>query len=147
MQYIFKMDTQRKILTTNVWSSELSKLVSNAFLAQRISSINSISALCEKTGADVSEVSSAVGMDKRIGKYFLNSSVGFGEVVSRKILNLVYLSNFYGLHEVANYWHQVVKMNEYQINRFSEIILNSLFQTVSHKNLSIFGWAFKKDTK
>ena len=138
---------REKILTTNVWSSELSKLVSNAFLAQRISSINSISALCEKTGADISEVSSAVGMDKRIGKYFLNSSVGFGGSCFKKdILNLVYLSNFYGLNEVANYWHQVVKMNEYQINRFSDTILNNLFQTVSNKNLSIFGWAFKKNT-
>ena len=136
-----------KILTTNVWSSELSKLVSNAFLAQRISSINSVSAICEKTGADISEVSKAVGMDKRIGKYFLNSSVGFGGSCFKKdILNLVYIAQYYGLTEVANYWLQVVKINNYQTKRFSKKILKSLYDTVNGKTLSILGWAFKKDT-
>jgi UDPglucose 6-dehydrogenase len=112
-----------RILTTNLWSSELSKLVANAFLAQRISSINSISALCEKTGADVQEVSRAVGMDSRIGSKFLNSSVGFGGSCFQKdILNLVYICETLGLTEVAAYWNQVVAMNDYQKNRFAALI-------------------------
>ena len=138
---------KEKILTTNVWSSELSKLVANAFLAQRISSINSISALCEKTQANIDEVSKAVGQDKRIGPYFLKSSVGFGGSCFQKdILNLVYISNHYGLHEVAEYWLQVLKINDYQRNRFSENIISNLFNTVSDKKITLFGWAFKKNT-
>ena len=135
-----------KIITTNVWSSELVKLASNAMLAQRISSINSLSALCEKTEADIDEVSKAIGMDKRIGKYFLKPSVGFGGSCFQKdILNLVYLCQFYGLNEVAEYWHQVVKMNNYQRSRFSIKITNDLKYS-SNKRVSILGWAFKKDT-
>lgn len=138
---------KNKIITTNLWSSELSKLVANAFLAQRISSINSISALCEETGADVSEVSKAIGYDSRIGSKFLNASIGFGGSCFKKdILNLVYLCKNYGLDEVANYWHSVVKINDYQKNRFTEKIIEMLFNTVNHKKISIFGWAFKKNT-
>jgi UDPglucose 6-dehydrogenase len=138
---------KEKILMTNVWSSELSKLVANAFLAQRISSINSISALCEKTEANVEEVSNAIGKDSRIGEKFLKSSVGFGGSCFQKdILNLVYLSKFYGLDEVAEYWHQVIKINDYQKNRFSNKIISSLFNTVSGKKITFLGWAFKKDT-
>jgi UDPglucose 6-dehydrogenase len=136
-----------KIITTNLWSSELSKLVANAFLAQRISSINSVSALCEKTGADVNEISRAIGSDSRIGSKFLNSSVGFGGSCFQKdILNLVYLCKNYGLNEVADYWLGVIKINDYQKNRFSEKILLSLFSTINLKVLTIFGWAFKKNT-
>ena len=136
-----------KIYTTNVWSSELSKLVANAFLAQRISSINSISALCEATEADVGEVATAIGMDSRIGNKFLKSSVGFGGSCFQKdILNLVYISKSLGLDEVSEYWHQVVKINDYQKKRFAKKIMNSLFNTVSEKKISILGWAFKKDT-
>ncbi|MDA7798093.1 nucleotide sugar dehydrogenase [bacterium] len=136
-----------KILTTNVWSSELSKLVSNAMLAQRISSINSISALCEKTGAKVDEVSIAVGMDKRIGPSFLNSSIGFGGSCFKKdILNLVYISKHYGLDEVAEYWENVVRINDYQTNRFGEKIIEALNSDLNSKTISILGWAFKKDT-
>ena len=136
-----------KILTTNVWSSELSKLASNAMLAQRISSINSLSALCEKTGADILEVSKAVGMDSRIGPNFLRPSVGFGGSCFQKdILNLVYLCKFYGLNQVAEYWHQVVKINNYQRTRFVNIIINYLDGSVQNKKISIFGWAFKKNT-
>ncbi len=136
-----------KILKTNVWSSELTKLVSNAFLAQRISSINSISALCEKTGADIKEVSYAVGKDSRIGPRFLNASVGFGGSCFQKdILNLVYICNTYGLKETADYWLNVIKINDYQRNRFSKNILTSLFNTVNNKVITFFGWAFKKDT-
>ncbi len=138
---------EEKIVTSNIWSSELSKLVSNAFLAQRISSINSISALCEKTGANVSEVANAVGKDSRIGPKFLNASVGFGGSCFQKdILNLVYLCRYYGLDEVANYWHNVVKINDYQKSRFSKKIIDSLFKTVNSKTITILGWAFKKDT-
>ncbi len=138
---------KHKILTTNVWSSELSKLVSNAFLAQRISSINSISALCEKTGADIKEVSFAVGKDSRIGPKFLNSSIGFGGSCFKKdILNLVYLAKTYNLDEVAEYWLNVIKINDYQKTRFSKKIINDLFKTVNNKIITIFGWAFKKDT-
>ena len=136
-----------KILTTNVWSSELSKLVANAFLAQRISSINSISALCEKTEANIDEVAHAVGKDSRIGSKFLKASVGFGGSCFQKdILNLVYLSHYYGLSEVAEYWHQVVRINDYQKNRFAKTIIAQLFKTVSDKKITLLGWAFKKDT-
>ena len=136
-----------KIYTTNVWSAELSKLVANAFLAQRISSINSISALCEVTGADVNEVATAVGMDSRIGSKFLKSSVGFGGSCFQKdILNLVYIAKSLGLHEVSEYWNQVIKINDYQKKRFAFKIINSLFGNVSEKTITLFGWAFKKDT-
>lgn len=135
------------ILTTNLWSSELSKLVSNAFLAQRISSINSISELCESTGANIQEVSKAIGMDSRIGSKFLNASVGFGGSCFQKdILNLVYISKSLGLNEVANYWHQVVLMNDHQRSRFTRLIIKTLYNTVSGKIISFLGWAFKKDT-
>ena len=136
-----------KILTTNVWSSELSKLASNAMLAQRISSIKSLSALCEKTGADIDEVSKAIGMDDRIGPHFLKASVGFGGSCFQKdILNLVYLCRHYGLEEVAEYWHQVVKINDYQKNRFAAKIIAGLDGTVNHKKVTLLGWAFKKKT-
>tara|TARA_B100001057_G_scaffold173802_2_gene174545 strand:- start:16672 stop:18084 length:1413 start_codon:yes stop_codon:yes gene_type:complete len=138
---------KEKILTTNVWSSELSKLASNAMLAQRISSVNSLSALCEKTGADIDEVAKTIGFDKRIGKEFLRSSVGFGGSCFQKdILNLVYLSKYYGLDEVAEFWHQVVKINNYQKRRFALKIINELNGTIKSKKIGILGWAFKKDT-
>jgi len=138
---------KEKILTTNVWSSELSKLASNAMLAQRVSSINSISALCEATGADIEEVASAIGMDHRIGPKFLKASVGFGGSCFQKdILNLVYLCKYYGLDEVAEYWHQVVKINDYQKNRFAKKIINGLNGTVNQKKVTLLGWSFKKDT-
>jgi len=138
---------KEKIYTTNVWSSELSKLVANAFLAQRISSINSISALCEATEADVDEVATAIGMDSRIGNKFLKSSVGFGGSCFQKdILNLVYISKSLGLDEVSEYWNQVIKINNYQKHRFAKKIMNSLFGTVSGKKITLLGWAFKKDT-
>tara|TARA_B100000963_G_scaffold333942_1_gene326716 strand:+ start:6090 stop:7499 length:1410 start_codon:yes stop_codon:yes gene_type:complete len=136
-----------KILKTNVWSSELSKLTANAFLAQRISSINSISALCEVTEADVDEVANAIGLDHRIGSKFLKSSVGFGGSCFQKdILNIVYLCRFYNLYEVAEYWEQVIKINDYQKYRFSKNIIFNLFNTVNEKKITILGWAFKKDT-
>jgi UDPglucose 6-dehydrogenase len=136
-----------RILTTNVWSSELSKLTANAFLAQRVSSINAISALCEKSGADVDEIARAIGMDSRIGPKFLKASVGFGGSCFQKdILNLVYIAQSYGLTEVADYWEQVIKMNDYQKLRFAENIVQKLFNTVSGKKIAILGWAFKKDT-
>jgi UDPglucose 6-dehydrogenase len=136
-----------RILTTNLWSSELSKLVANAFLAQRISSINSISALCEATGADVDEVANAIGKDSRIGPKFLKASVGFGGSCFQKdILNLVYICETLGLHEVAAYWNGVVTMNEYQKQRFSAKIVRSLFNTVADKRIAVLGFAFKKDT-
>ena len=138
---------KEKILTTNVWSSELSKLASNAMLAQRISSINSLSALCEKSGADIEEVSKAIGMDSRIGPKFLKASVGFGGSCFQKdILNLVYLCKHFGLDEVAEYWHQVVKINDYQKNRFAKKIITGLNGTVNQKKITLLGWAFKKDT-
>ncbi len=138
---------REKILTTNVWSSELSKLTANAFLAQRVSSINAISELCEKTEADVSEVARAIGMDSRIGNKFLKASVGFGGSCFQKdILNLVYISKSYGLDEVAEYWEQVIKMNDHQKNRFSRNIVKKLYNTVSDKKIAFLGWAFKKDT-
>jgi UDPglucose 6-dehydrogenase len=136
-----------RIITTNLWSSELSKLVANAFLAQRISSINSISALCEKTEADISEVANAVGRDERIGPRFLRASVGFGGSCFRKdILNLVYLCEHYGLPEVARYWEQVVLMNDYQEARFAANMVTSMFNTVAGKRVALFGAAFKANT-
>ncbi len=138
---------RNKILTTNVWSSELSKLTANAFLAQRVSSINAMSELCEKTGADVKEVSKAIGMDQRIGSKFLQSSVGFGGSCFQKdILNLVYIAKSYGLNEVADYWEQVIIMNDHQKNRFSSNIVKTLYNTISGKKIAFLGWAFKKDT-
>ncbi|KAL7549554.1 hypothetical protein ACHAWF_012824 [Thalassiosira exigua] len=138
---------KEQILTTNLWSSELSKLVANAFLAQRVSSINSISALCEATGANVSEVSRCVGMDDRIGKRFLSSSIGFGGSCFQKdILNLVYLCETYCLKECADYWNQVILMNNYQKKRFSEKMVSNMFNTVTGKKIAILGYAFKKDT-
>ena len=138
---------RHKILTTNVWSSELSKLTANAFLAQRISSINSISALCEATGANVEEVASALGTDSRIGPKFLKTSVGFGGSCFQKdILNLVYLCKHFNLKEVADYWEQVIIMNDFQKKRFSKKIISKLFNTVSSKKITFFGWAFKKNT-
>lgn len=138
---------KEKILTTNVWSSELSKLVSNAMLAQRISSINSISALCEQTGADIEEVAKAVGMDTRIGNKFLKSSIGFGGSCFKKdILNLVYISRYYGLNEVADYWESVVKINNYQTKRIGDKIIKVLDSKKNNNVVAILGWAFKKDT-
>jgi UDPglucose 6-dehydrogenase len=138
---------REKILTTNLWSSELSKLTANAFLAQRVSSINAISALCEATGADVDEVARAIGTDSRIGSKFLKASVGFGGSCFQKdILNLVYLCEHFGLKEVAQYWEQVVCMNDYQKRRFSSRIVRTMFNTVSDKKIAILGFAFKKDT-
>ena len=138
---------KERILTTNVWSSELSKLAANAMLAQRISSINSLSALCEKTGANIDELSKAIGMDSRIGPKFLKASVGFGGSCFQKdILNLVYLCKYYGLEEVAEYWHHVVKINDYQKQRFAKTIIEGLNGTVNNKKITILGWAFKKDT-
>lgn len=136
-----------RILTTNVWSSELSKLTANAFLAQRVSSINAISELCEKTGADVNEVGKAIGMDSRIGPKFLKASVGFGGSCFQKdILNLVYISKSFGLNEVADYWEQVIIMNNHQKRRFSKNIVTTLYNTVADKKIAFLGWAFKKDT-
>ncbi len=138
---------KEKILTTNVWSSELSKLTANAFLAQRVSSINAMSELCEKTGADVNEVARAIGMDSRIGPKFLKSSVGFGGSCFQKdILNLVYIAKSYGLNEVADYWEQVIIMNDHQKRRFAKNIVSTLYNTVSGKKIAFLGWAFKKDT-
>eukprot|EP01083_Nonionella_stella_P069251 184496_1 len=138
---------RESIITTNLWSAELSKLVANAFLAQRISSINSISALCEATGADVKQVAHAVGMDSRIGDKFLNASIGFGGSCFQKdILNLVYLCESFGLSECSEYWNQVVEMNNYQKRRFCRQIVKKLFNTISGKKIAILGFAFKKDT-
>jgi UDPglucose 6-dehydrogenase len=136
-----------QIITTNLWSSELSKLVANAFLAQRVSSMNSISALCEATGANVLEISRAVGMDDRIGKRFLQPSVGFGGSCFQKdILNLVYLCETYGLDECAAYWNQVILMNDFQKKRFSEKMVSKMFNTITGKKIAMLGYAFKKDT-
>lgn len=138
---------QERILRTNVWSSELSKLTANAFLAQRVSSINAISELCEVSGADVSEVSRAIGTDSRIGSKFLKASVGFGGSCFQKdILNLVYIAKSYGLDAVADYWEQVIIMNDHQKHRFAENIVTTLFNTVNDKKIAFLGWAFKKDT-
>ena len=136
-----------RILTTNLWSSELTKLTANAFLAQRISSINSISALCEKTGADVDEVAFVMGKDHRIGSKFLKASIGFGGSCFKKdILNLVYLCGYYGLPEVAAYWESVVKINEWQTHRVISSMLEHMFNTIAGKKIAVFGFAFKANT-
>jgi len=138
---------RERILTANVWSSELSKLAANAFLAQRVSSINAISALCEQTEADVTEVAHAIGTDSRIGPRFLRASVGFGGSCFKKdILNLVYLCETYGLYDVALYWEQVIRMNEYQEERFVSRMVTAMFNTVAGKRIALFGAAFKADT-
>ncbi|WP_179019478.1 nucleotide sugar dehydrogenase [Winogradskyella forsetii] len=138
---------QERILRTNVWSSELSKLTANAFLAQRISSINAISELCEHTEANVNEVAKAIGMDSRIGPKFLNASIGFGGSCFQKdILNLVYIARSYGLNAVADYWEQVIILNDHQKQRFSDNLISTLYNTVSGKKIAMLGWAFKKDT-
>ncbi len=138
---------EERIITTNLWSSELSKLIANAFLAQRISSINSISALCEKTDADISEIAHAIGSDSRIGNKFLQTSVGFGGSCFKKdILNLVYIAKSYGLYEVADYWESVVTMNEYQKSRFVRKIIKEMFNTVAGKKITLLGFAFKANT-
>ena len=142
-----KWINSEKILKTNLWSSELSKLAANAFLAQRISSINTFSSLCEKTGADISEVSKAIGMDKRIGSKFLNAGPGFGGSCFKKdILNLIYIANFYKLPQVADYWEKVLEINLWQQNRIVEKIVENLFGTLSYKKLAVFGFSFKSNT-
>ena len=139
--------SKEKVLTTDLWSSELSKLIANAFLAQRISSINTISALCEETGAQIKDVALAVGMDRRIGQYFLNSGPGFGGSCFKKdISNLVYISNHYGLFEVAEYWQKVLEINSWQQQRFVELIVKRMFGTISSKIIAIMGFAFKANT-
>ncbi|CEI92733.1 Putative UDP-glucose 6-dehydrogenase [Rhizopus microsporus] len=136
-----------RVITTNLWSSELSKLAANAMLAQRISSINALSAVCEATGADIDEVAYACGRDTRLGPKFLKASVGFGGSCFQKdILNLVYLARQLNLPEVADYWHQVVIMNEYQKKRFVRKIISTLFNTITNKRIAVLGFAFKKDT-
>lgn len=138
---------KERILTTNLWSSELAKLVANAFLAQRVSSINAISELCEVTGANVDEVSRAIGQDSRIGPKFLKASVGFGGSCFQKdILNLVYIARSYNLKEVADYWEQVIILNDHQKTRFAEKIIQTMYNTVNGKKIAFLGWAFKKDT-
>jgi UDPglucose 6-dehydrogenase len=138
---------RERIIQSNVWSSELSKLTANAFLAQRISSINSISALCEKTEADIDEVAHAIGMDSRIGPKFLKASVGFGGSCFKKdILNLVYICDSYGLEKVARYWEAVVEINEWQESRFIQNMLENMFSTVAGKRIALFGFAFKANT-
>jgi len=136
-----------QIITTNLWSSELSKLVANAYLAQRVSSINSITALCEATDADIDEISRAIGSDPRIGNKFLKASVGYGGSCFQKdILNLVYICDTFGLKEVSDYWHQVVLMNDHQKHRFANNIVRTMFNTITGKKLAVLGFAFKKDT-
>ena len=136
-----------KILTTDLWSSELSKLIANAFLAQRISSINSVSALCENTEANINDVAKAVGMDSRIGEFFLNAGPGFGGSCFKKdISNLIYICNHYGLYEVASYWEKVIAINLWQQNRITSIIVNKLYGTITGKKISILGFAFKSNT-
>eukprot|EP00761_Pharyngomonas_kirbyi_P011976 gb/GECH01012002.1/.p1 GENE.gb/GECH01012002.1/~~gb/GECH01012002.1/.p1 ORF type:complete len:468 (+),score=128.75 gb/GECH01012002.1/:1-1404(+) len=138
---------QDKIITTNLWSSELSKLVANAFLAQRVSSINAISALCEATGADVDEIARATGSDHRIGNKFLKASVGFGGSCFQKdVLNLVYIAESLGLHEVAHYFSQVITINDWQRDRFSKMIISRMYNNIAHKNIAILGFAYKKNT-
>jgi UDPglucose 6-dehydrogenase len=138
---------RERILTTNVWSSELSKLFSNAMLAQRVSSINALSGLCEATGADVDDVAHAAGTDSRIGPKFLKASVGFGGSCFQKdILNLVYLCEHYGLHEPAEYWRRVIAINDWQKTRFVKRMVDAMFNTVSGKRIAVLGFAFKKDT-
>ena len=138
---------ERKIITTNLWSSELSKLTANAFLAQRISSINSISALCEVTGANIDEVKEAIGLDTRIGGKFLNAGPGFGGSCFKKdILNLTYLCEHFGLPEVSKYWEQVISINEWQKFRIYKMVINKLFGNVNRKKIGILGFSFKADT-
>ena len=138
---------EEKIIKTNLWSSELSKLVANAFLAQRVSSINSISALCEKTEADVDEVARAIGADSRIGEKFLSASIGFGGSCFQKdILNLVYLCEHFGLPEVAQYWESILNINDWQKKRFADQVVDSFFNTINDKSIAVLGFAFKKDT-
>ena len=139
---------EERILLTNVWSSELAKLVANAMLAQRISSINSISALCEKTEADIGQIAKAIGMDSRIGPKFLQTSIGFGGSCFRKdILHLAYLCEYYGLPEVSDYWESVVRINEWQTERFFQNILKQQFNTLAGKTVAVLGFAFKADTE
>ncbi len=136
-----------KIITTNLWSAELSKLIANAFLAQRVSSINSVTAICEATGSSTKDVSLAIGKDKRIGKYFLNPGPGFGGSCFKKdILNLVYICNHYGLYQVSEYWQQIIKINDWQKRRITKLIINKLFGTISGKSIAIFGFSFKANT-
>lgn len=138
---------RERILKTNTWSSELSKLAANAFLAQRVSSINAISAVCERTGADVQEVAKAIGMDSRIGPKFLQASLGFGGSCFQKdVLNLVYLARSNNLPEVADYWEQVILMNEFQRERMVKVLMGKMFNTITNKRIGILGFAFKKDT-
>ena len=138
---------REKIIKTNLWSSELSKLVANAFLAQRVSSINSISALCEKTEADIDEVALAIGADTRIGPKFLKASIGFGgSCFEKDILNLVYLCEHFGIPEVAHYWESVLKLNDWQKRRFADQVVDAFFNTINDKLISVLGFAFKKDT-
>ena len=138
---------KENILTTNLWSSELSKLTANAFLAQRISSINSLSELCEETGADIDEVAKAIGMDSRIGNKFLKTSVAFGGSCFQKdILNLVYIAKSLGLEKVAEYWNQVIIINKHQRSRFAKKIIKTIDENQLNKKVSLLGWAFKKDT-
>ena len=139
--------SREKIFTTDLWSSELSKLIANALLAQRISSINSFSALCEKTGANIQDVSLAIGLDKRIGKYFLNAGPGFGGSCFKKdILNLIYICNHYGLYEVSNYWQKVLDINNWQQNRIVNEIVHQMFGTITDKKIAILGFSFKANT-
>ena len=148
LKYIYsKWISPEKILTTNLWSSELSKLVSNAFLAQRISSINSVSAICEASGAEITEVAKAIGSDTRIGNKFINPGPGFGGSCFKKdILNLVYLCKHFGLHEVADFWDQVLKINKWQQNRIFQIIFKNLFGNILGKKIAILGFSFKSNT-
>ena len=139
--------SKEKIITTNLWSSELSKLIANAFLAQRVSSINSITALCEETGAYIKDISLSIGLDKRIGEKFLEAGPGFGGSCFKKdILNLVYICDYYGLHEVSKYWNSIVEINEWQQRRIAEIILKKLFGTIAGKKIVILGFSFKANT-
>merc|ERR1712166_1234269 len=136
-----------QVCRTNVWSAELAKLIANAMLAQRVSSINTVAQLCEETGADVGEVARIVGLDSRIGPKFLNPSIGFGGSCFQKdILNLIYICECKGLMEVAEYWSQVIKINDLQRTRFSKKVIESMFNTISGKKIAMFGFAFKKDT-
>ena len=145
--FVLNLVSEILIISTNLWSSELSKLTANAFLAQRISSINSISALCEKTGADVKEVALAVGMDSRIGNKFLNVGPGFGGSCFKKdLLNLIYICDYYGLKSVSSYWQKVIDINNWQRNRISRIVVEKLFGTLSGKTIGILGFAFKANT-
>ena len=144
---IFEMGTEQKIITTNLWSSELSKLIANAFLAQRISSINSVSAICEATGANVEEVAKAVGTDSRIGKKFLKSGPGFGGSCFKKdILNLVYICKSLGLREVASYWEGIMNINNWQQNRIYKAVVDKLYGNISEKRIAILGFSFKANT-